>query len=520
MASSTLSSPFLRLDFPSTRKPSKRSSSFVPLIRSSVSEKPLPSVSVTSPKPTKLPIRKIPGDCGFPVIGPFKDRQDYFYNQGRDEYFKSRIQKYQSTVFRTNMPPGPFIATNPNVVVLLDGKSFPVLFDVSKVEKKDVFTGTFMPSTELTGGYRVLSYLDPSEPKHDQLKKLMFFLLKSRRGHVIPEFHDSFTELFVALENNLAAKGKASFGDANDQAAFNFLARSLYGSNPADTRLGLDGPKIVQKWVLFQLGPILRLGFPKLIEESTIRTFRLPFFLIKKDYQRLYDFFYESSGFVLDEAEKLGVSRDEACHNLLFATCFNSFGGMKIFFPNVMKWIGRAGVKLHARLAREIRTAVRSAGGEVTMAAMEQMPLMKSVVYEAFRIEPPVPLQFGRAKSDMVIESHEHAFEVKEGELLFGYQPFATKDPKIFERAEEFVGDRFVGEEGEKLLKHVLWSNGPETESPSVGNKQCAGKDFVMLVSRLLIVELFLRYDSFEIQVGSSPLGCSVTITSLKRASF
>lgn len=476
---------------------------------------------VSAPKQsTNLPIRKIPGDYGLPFIGPFKDRQDYFYNQGRDEYFKSRIQKYQSTVFRTNVPPGPFIAQNPNVVVLLDGKSFPILFDVTKVEKRDVFTGTFMPSTELTGGYRVLSYLDPSEPKHGLLKRLIFFLLKSRRENVIPEFRSSYTELFETLENELSTKGKASFGDANDQAAFNFLARSLHGSNPGDTALGRDGPKIVQKWILFQLGPMLKLGLPKILEDSMIHNFRLPPRLIKKEYQRLYDFFYESSGFVLDEAERLGVSREEACHNLLFATCFNSFGGMKLFFPNVMKWIGRGGVKLHTQLATEIRSAVRSAEGKVTMAAMEQMPLLKSVVYEAFRIDPPVALQFARAKRDLVIESHDHAFEVKEGEMLFGYQPFATKDPRIFERAEEFVGDRFIGEEGEKLLKHVLWSNGPETESPSVGNKQCAGKDFVMLVSRLLVVELFMRYDSFEIQVGTTPLGPSITLTSLKRSSF
>lgn len=240
---------------------------------------------------------------------------------------------------------------------------------------------------------------------------------------------------------------------------------------------------------------------------------------MKNDYQRLYEFFYESTGPVLDEAVRLGVSKEEACHNLLFATCFNSFGGMKIFFPNMLKWIGRAGVKLHARLAGEIRTAVKNNGGKVTMAAMEQMPLMKSVVYEAFRIEPPVPLQYGKAKMDLVIESHENAFEVKEGEMLFGFQPFATKDPKIFDRAQEFVGDRFLGE-GEKLLKHVLWSNGPETEEPTVGNKQCAGKDFVVLFSRLLVVELFLRYDTFGIQVGASPLGSAITFTSLKRATF
>lgn len=492
-------------------------------IYASVSEKPsapVPPATVEQHESQKLPIRKIPGKYGLPFVGPVADRLDYFYNQGRDEFFKTRSQKYQSTVFRANMPPGPFIASNPRVIVLLDGKSFPVLFDVTKVEKKDLFTGTFMPSTDLTGGYRILSYLDPSEPHHGKLKSLIFFLLKSRRDHVIPEFQSSYTELFETLERELAAKGKSSFGEANDQAAFKFLSRALYGTNPADTKLGVDGPGLIQKWVLFQISPILVLGLPRFMEELVIHSFRLPPFLVKSDYQRLYEFFYESSGHVLDEAERVGISREEACHNLLFATCFNSFGGMKILFPNMLKLIGRAGVKLHTQLAREIRTAVKSNGGKVTMAAMEQMPLMKSVVYESLRIEPPVALQYGKAKRDFVIESHDAAFEVKEGEMLFGYQPFATKDPKIFERAEEFVPDRFVGEEGERLLKHVLWSNGHETESPTVGNKQCAGKDLVVMFSRLLVVELFRRYDSFEIDVGTSALGAAVTVTSLKTASF
>ncbi|PSS31374.1 Allene oxide synthase [Actinidia chinensis var. chinensis] len=526
MASTSLLYTSLQLQIPTQRSsnlPSRPFSRRLILrpVSASVSEKPsAPSSTAAQGEATKLPIRKIPGDYGLPLIGPLKDRLDYFYNQGRDEFFKSRIQKHQSTVFRVNMPPGPFISPNPKVVVLLDGKSFPVLFDVTKVEKRDLFTGTYMSSVELTGGYRVLSYLDPSEPNHGKLKKLMFFLLKSSRDRVIPEFHTSYTELFDKLESELASKGKGNFVEANDQAAFSFLARSFYGANPAETQLGQDGPKLVSKWVLFQLGPLLVLGLPKLFEELLIHTFPLPPVLVKKDYQRLYDFFYNSSTVVLDEAEKIGVSRDEACHNLLFATCFNSFGGMKFLFPNMIKWIGRSGVKLHTRLAKEIRSAIRSNGGEVTIAAMERMPLTKSVVYEALRIEPPVSLQYGRAKHDMVIESHESAFEVKKGEMLFGFQPFATKDPKIFGRSEEFVADRFVGEEGERLLKHVLWSNGPETESPTVENKQCAGKDFVVLVSRLLVVELFLRYDSFEIEVGRSALGASVAVTSLQRASF
>ncbi|KAE8682161.1 Allene oxide synthase [Hibiscus syriacus] len=530
MASSPLPFTSLHLQFVSSKKPSSKSATtstsrrvVVRRVRASVSEKPYmaePAEVVSDNGEGKLPVKKIPGSYGIPYVGPLKDRLDYFYNQGRDEFFKSKIQKYNSTVFRTNMPPGPLISQDSKVVALLDGKSFPVLFDVTKVEKKDLFTGTYMPSTDLTGGYRILSYLDPSEPKHALLKQLIFFLLKSRRDQVIPEFQASYAELFETLEKELGVKGRSSFPAANDQAGFNFLCRAFFGTNPRDTKLGTDGPSLISKWVLFQLGPVLSLGLPKYVEELLIHTFPLPPALVKKDYQRIYEFFYESSGFFQDEAEKMGISREEACHNLIFATCFNSFGGMKIFFPNMLKWIGRAGVKLHTELATEIRSAIRSNGGKLTMAAMEQMPLMKSVVYEALRIEPPVPLQYGRAKKDFLIESHNAVFQVKEGEMLFGFQPFATKDPKIFERSQDFVADRFIGEDGEKLLKHVLWSNGPETQQPTLGNKQCAGKDFVVLMSRLLVVELFRRYDSFEIEVGKSALGAAVTVTSLKRASF
>ncbi|KAL2460247.1 Allene oxide synthase [Abeliophyllum distichum] len=76
------------------------------------------------------------------------------------------------------------------------------------------------------------------------------------------------------------------------------------------------------------------------------------------------------------------------------------------------------------------------------------------------RLHPNTP----KPNGNFVIESHDAAFRIKEGEILFGFQPFATKDPRIFHRPEEFLPDRFVGENGEKLLKHVVWSNEPETE--------------------------------------------------------
>ncbi|KAM1160941.1 hypothetical protein FF1_000092 [Malus domestica] len=144
-------------------------------------------------------------------------KEETVQEKGRDEFFKSRIQKYQSPEISGRRPP--------------QRQELPGLFDMSKFEKKDIFIGTYMPSLELTGGYRILSYLDTSEPKHDKLKRVIFYLLKSSRDSVLPEFHLSFTELFETLETALIDKGKANFVAANDQAAFNFLARSLQFSS-------------------------------------------------------------------------------------------------------------------------------------------------------------------------------------------------------------------------------------------------------------------------------------------------
>ncbi|KAL2540264.1 Protein DEFECTIVE IN MERISTEM SILENCING 3 [Abeliophyllum distichum] len=90
------------------------------------------------------------------------------------------------------------------------------------------------------------------------------------------------------------------------------------------------------------------------------------------------------------------------------------------------------------------------------MGAMERMPLMKSAVYEALRIKPPVASQYAKAKWDFVVESHDASFRIKEGEILFGFQPFATKDPRIFHRPEEFLPDSIQSIRGNpSALRHA-----------------------------------------------------------------
>jgi len=477
------------------------------------------SSSFDEPAPSsKLSLREIPGSYGVPFFGPIKDRYDYFYNQGKDDFFRTRIQKYNSTVFRTNMPPGPFISSNPQVVAVLDSKSFTILFDNKKVEKKNILDGTYMPSLSFFGGYRVCAFLDTTESNHHDLKSLFLSFLASSHNKFIPYLRTGLSEMFSNLENEISEKKSADFNTNSDNMAFDFVFKLVTGSDPSETKLKSKGPVTINTWLALQLAPLGTSGLkfvPNFIDDI-IHTVRLPFFVIRSGYKKLYNAVYDNASSLLNEAEKYGIKREEACHNLVFLAAFNAFGGMKVLFPSLIKWIGSAGEGLHRRLAEEIRSVINEEG-DVTFSALEKMPLTKSAVYETLRIDPPVPFQYATAREDIIIESHDAAYEIKKGETIFGYQPFATKDPKVFEDPETFVADRFVGD-GEKKIKYVYWSNGRESESPVADNKQCPAKDLVVLCCRLMLVELFLRYDTFTAENGQVALGASVTITSLTKA--
>ena len=108
--------------------------------------------------------------------------------------------------------------------------------------------------------------------------------------------------------------------------------------------------------------------------------------------------------------------------------------------------------------------------------------------------------------------------QVKKGEMLFGFQPYAMHDGRVFESPDKFLPRRFMGSEGEELIQNVFWSNGRETETPSVHNKQCAGKDLVVTISRAYVAEMFLRYKEFTLDPEGSGNAIQLFFSSLTRA--
>ncbi|XP_062217300.1 allene oxide synthase 4-like [Phragmites australis] len=477
--------------------------------------------------PSGLPILTIPGGYGVPFFSPLRDRLDYYYFQGAEEFFRSRITRHGgATVLRVNMPPGPFLSGDSRVVAVLDARSFRVLLDDARVDKADTLDGTFMPSLALFGGYRPLAFLDAGDPRHTALKRVMIRLAAARMHHVAPAFGAAFAATFDAVEADLETSGPVEFNKHNMRHMLDFTCAALFGGTLPSKAMGDAAAAKAYKWLVFQLHPLASKAIkPWLLEDLLLHTFRLPPFLVRRDYADLTAYFANVAAGVLDEAEKTdpgAIPREELLHNLIFLAIFNAYGGFKIFLPHLVKWLARGGPELHARLADEVRAVVPVGTDEfVTLSAVEKMPLVKSVVWEALRMNPPVEFQYGRARQDLVVESHDAAYEVKKGEMLFGYQPLATRDERVIQRGREFVPDRFaVATEGERrrLLEHVVWSNGPESGAAAEGDKQCPGKDMVVAVGRLMVAELFRRYDTFQAGVEENPVEPVVTFTSLTRA--
>ncbi|KAG0594536.1 hypothetical protein M758_UG086500 [Ceratodon purpureus] len=477
-----------------------------------------PAKSEEMVRDSELPLREIPGGYGIPYVSQLVNRWRYLFFEKEPAFWTNRMKRYNSTVLRTNMPPGwPW--TDSRVVMFLDQKSYPTVFDNEKVDKYKAFAGTYMPSTGYTGGLELCAYLDPSDKKHEQLKGWCFELLKQSASKWAPEFRKAITNAFLQWEYKIEQKQLAPVNPTLPEALFRFMINAITTADFDDPRVP-DSEKPLcadlQKWTAFQLVPIGNAGLPFYLEEL-LHVAPIPARLTKGGYDKFVAFLQNYADETLTSSEQHGLTKEEAVHNLIFFLVLNGHGGFCRFFPIVIQQVG-LNPALQEKIRAEVRAATKGDDGRVTMkAVMSDMPLVASTVYEALRFLPPVPFQYARAKKDFIVESHDARFQIKAGEFLGGCNYMVSRDPKVFkEDPEKFVAERFMGPEREKLLHHLVWSNGRQTDETTVWTKQCAGKDIVPLTGRLLLAEMFMRYDSFTVK-SNEGLDKNMAFTSLQR---
>ncbi|XP_044465399.1 fatty acid hydroperoxide lyase, chloroplastic-like [Mangifera indica] len=471
-----------------------------------------PPLSTASPPATSLPLRTVPGSYGWPLLGPISDRLDYFWFQGPATFFKKRIEKHKSTVFRTNMPPTwpLFLGVNPNVIAVLDCKSFSHLFDMEIVEKKNILVGDFMPSVKFTGNLRTCAYLDTSEPQHAKIKNFVLDILKRSSTVWLTALKSNLDTLFDTIETNISEKGSAGFLFPLQKCLFNFLTTAIVGADPTtDPNIADSGYAMLDSWLALQILPTVKIGILQPLEEIFLHSFAYPFALVSGGYNKLYNFVEKQGNEVVQRGvTEFGLTKEEAIHNLLFTLGFNAFGGFSVFLPTLIGTIASDKTGIQKKLRKEVKEKIGSSS--LNFESVKDLELVQSFVYETLRVNPPVPLQYGRARKDFQLSSHDSVYDIKKGELLCGYQSQIMKDSKVFEDPETFKAERFMGEKGRELLNYLYWSNGPQTGSPTGSNKQCAGKDVVTLTSFLIVAYIFQRYESIS--------GSSSSITAVEKA--
>ena len=335
-------------------------------------------------------------------------------------------------------------------------------------------------------------------------------ILKRSSSIWASEFVACMDAMWDTLDADLAKSQSAGYIFPLQRAIFNFLTKCLVGADTsASPEIAKSGYAMIDRWLFLQLLPTVSINVLQPLEEIFLHSFPYPFFLVKGDYSKLYDFVSKHGQEVIQRGEtEFNLSEKETIHNLLFVLGFNAFGGFSVFFPTLIDTLGND-PELQAKLREEVRSKIKP-GTKLTFESVKDLELVSSVVYETLRLNPPVPNQFARARKDFLLSSHDSVFEIKKGDLLCGFQKLAMRDPKIFDNPETFIADRFRKEKGRALLNYLFWSNGPQTGSPSGANKQCAAKDYVTTTAILFVTHMFLRYDS--VTAGAS------SITALEKA--
>ncbi|KAJ8422961.1 hypothetical protein Cgig2_031583 [Carnegiea gigantea] len=244
--------------------------------------------------------------------------------------------------------------------------------------------------------------------------------------------------MWTSIDESVSKDGKASIL---------FPPQNIVGADPASysPKLAQSGSIMLDKWLAPQLLPSIHINAFQPLVEIFLHSFSYPFWLVKGDYKQLTDFVAQEGTEVFQWAEtEFGLSRETTIHNLLFILGFNAYGGLSVFLPILINILGMDSSGLQDRLREEV---LEKCGSNIpSFKTVQDMPLVKSFVYETLRLNPPVPLQYGQARKDFLLKSHDAAFEVKRGELLCGYQKLAMMDPKVFYDPETFHPDRFIGE--------------------------------------------------------------------------
>ena len=133
---------------------------------------------------------------------------------------------------------------------------------------------------------------------------------------------------------------------------------------------------------------------------------------------------------------------------------------------------------LWAALAEEARTALPE-GEAPTLRRLMAAPVAGAVLAEALRLAPPVWVAPRRAIEDVEVGG----IAVPRGAHVLVSQYATHRSPHLFERAEEFVPERWLDGFEDRLPRGAYFPFG-------AGTRKCLGDQFALLEGRIVLLEM------------------------------
>lgn len=387
---------------------------------------------------------------------PGKDRWKFFHivelvvkGQG---YFYKRREKYKCTVFKVNM--------GVKGIHICDKKGISVLFNVEKIYKEAAF-GRLNYNICLLDGYTP-SMFSNGVP-HENQKTFLMRICKIAQQSKIFETSVKLIKEYSTIWQNADSQLKSNWEESVMNLTSDIFTESFFGvrvdSNAMFTCLKGSWTK----------GSKLK----KAMDGASS---------LKKAFR-------ESPGIadIVKIAADSGVTEDQALMDTLFMLNFNSYGGVSGALRSCLARLFILEQEYKQKMRNEIKTVLSNQ--ELSIEAFKKMPHLHNFILEVLRMHPPVPVFFGRAKDNFILQSESGNFIVKKDELLVGNVHMAHRDESIFDQPNTFMPSRF---ENEALLEHIIFGHGPFNEEPTSKNHHCPGQDITLTVLKVVVSHMLL----------------------------
>jgi len=424
---------------------------------------------------------EIPGGYGPPIIGRLQQTVGF----GRDwrGFLAAQSARHDSTVFRSYV--------GLKAITVIDPDAIRVLFDPGRVRKAYGF-GPRVPPPAIVGGICPTAFTDGQ--RHRTLKRMYMGMMQRGAGDLVSTFDQTAKPWF----DRWTQTGAVDLTDGIADLMADFFFEWTLGA-----RMPKDDLKLWVKHALpFKLVPLpslrqsrVRAAFDRL--SAAVRA--------SPRFPELFKEVCEEPG--LDE---VALSRD-----IVFTLVINGWAGMVSLVRSVVAELSRR--PDHAAALRE---AVAPYAQQLDLQTLAGLEPLDHFLKEVLRLHPCVPITYGIARSDLVLEARTGRYPVRAGEMLMGVIETVQRDPACFEDPEEFRPERFADP---SVLKYLVWPAGSVTDPVGVDDKICAGRDEAMWIGALFTARLLqgYRWDLDQRPEWTKPLSSgNVAAKPLRATSF